>query len=93
MPFDQRLAYGLASQELAHADSSFTTFFGVHSGLAMGSIALFGTEEQKSRWLPPMARGEVIGAFALTEAEHGSDAAHLETTATPVDGGLPDFGE
>ncbi|MEZ4666100.1 MAG: acyl-CoA dehydrogenase family protein [Thermomicrobiales bacterium] len=80
-------AYGLASQELAHADSSFTTFFGVHSGLAMGSIALFGTEEQKSRWLPPMARGEVIGAFALTEAEHGSDAAHLETTATPVDGG------
>ncbi len=80
-------AYGLASQELAHADSSFTTFFGVHSGLAMGSIALFGTEEQKTRWLPPMARGEIIGAFALTEAEHGSDAAHLETTATPVDGG------
>lgn len=80
-------AYGLASQELARADSSFTTFFGVHSGLAMGSIAAFGTETQKERWLPPMARCEVIGAFALTEPAHGSDAAHLETTATPVDGG------
>jgi glutaryl-CoA dehydrogenase len=80
-------AYGLASQELARADSSFTTFFGVHSGLAMGSIAAFGTEAQKQRWLPRMATCEIIGAFALTEPEHGSDAAHLETTATPVDGG------
>lgn len=80
-------AYGLASQELARADSSFTTFFGVHSGLAMGSIAAFGTEEQKRRWLPPMARCQVIGAFALTEPDHGSDASHLSTTATPVDGG------
>lgn len=80
-------AYGLASQELARADSSFTTFFGVHSGLAMGSIGAFGSEEQKTRWLPPMARCEVIGAFALTEPDHGSDAAHLETTATPIDGG------
>jgi glutaryl-CoA dehydrogenase len=80
-------AYGLASQELAYADSSFTTFFGVHSGLAMGAIARFGTEPQKERWLPSMARCETIGAFALTEADHGSDAAHLETTAMPVDGG------
>ena len=80
-------AYGLASQELARADSSFTTFFGVHSGLAMGSIGMFGSEAQKERWLPPMARCEVIGAFALTEPDHGSDAANLETTATPVDGG------
>lgn len=80
-------AYGLASQELAFADSSFTTFFGVHSGLAMGSIARFGSEEQKERWLPRMARCETIGAFALTEAEHGSDAARLDTRATPMDGG------
>lgn len=80
-------AYGLASQELAYADSSFTTFFGVHSGLAMGSIAQFGTEEQMARWLPPMADCATIGAFALTEPEHGSDAAHLETTATRIDGG------
>ncbi len=80
-------AYGFASQELAWADSSFTTFFGVHSGLAMGSIALFGTDAQKERWLTQMARGEAIGAFALTEPDHGSDAGHLTTTATPVDGG------
>jgi len=80
-------AYGLASQELARADSSFATFFGVHSGLAMGAIAAFGTEEQKQHWLPRMARCEIIGAFALTEPDHGSDAAHLATTATPVAGG------
>lgn len=80
-------AYGLASQELAFADSSFTTFFGVHSGLAMGSIARFGSEEQKERWLPRMASCETIGAFALTESEHGSDAAHLDTRATRVEGG------
>ncbi len=75
------VAYGLATQELARADSSFATFFGVHSGLAMGAIAACGSEEQKQRWLPRMARCEVIGAFALTEPEHGSDAAHLTTRA------------
>jgi glutaryl-CoA dehydrogenase len=76
------VAYGLATQELARADSSFATFFGVHSGLAMGAIAACGSEEQKHRWLPRMARCEVIGAFALTEPEHGSDAAHMTTRAT-----------
>lgn len=53
----------------------------------MGSIAAFGSDAQKVRWLPAMARCETIGAFALTEPEHGSDAAHLETTASRVDGG------
>jgi glutaryl-CoA dehydrogenase len=76
------VAYGLATQELARVDSSFATFFGVHSGLAMGAIAACGSEEQKRRWLPWMARCEVVGAFALTEPEHGSDAAHLTTHAT-----------
>jgi glutaryl-CoA dehydrogenase len=75
------VAYGLATQELARVDSSFGTFFGVHSGLAMGAIAACGSEEQKHRWLPRMARCETIGAFALTEPEHGSDAAHLTTHA------------
>jgi glutaryl-CoA dehydrogenase len=75
------VAYGLATQELARVDSSFGTFFGVHSGLAMGAIAACGSEEQKARWLPRMARCEAIGAFALTEPEHGSDAAHLTTRA------------
>ncbi len=74
-------AYGLAAQEIARGDSSFSTFFGVHSGLAMGTIAACGSEVQQQRWLPRMARCEIIGAFALTEPGHGSDAAHLQTRA------------
>ena len=80
-PGMSRLAAGIVSRELARADGSLNTFFGVHSGLAMGSIALLGSEEQKARWLPPMARLELIGAFALTEPEHGSDSVSLETEA------------
>src|ERR671918_178514 len=75
------VATGLVGMELGRADGSVCTFFGVHSGLAMTSIALLGSEEQKRRWLPPMARMELIGAFALTEPEHGSDAVMLETRA------------
>jgi glutaryl-CoA dehydrogenase len=74
---------GMIAMELARTDPSFSTFSGVHSGLAMGSIYLCGSEEQKQRWLPPMARLEKIGAFALTEPEHGSDSVSLETTASP----------
>jgi glutaryl-CoA dehydrogenase len=80
-PGMSRLAGGLVTRELARADGSFNTFFGVHSGLAMGAIALLGSDEQKARWLPPMARLETIGAFALTEPRHGSDSVALETTA------------
>ncbi|HLI60463.1 MAG TPA: acyl-CoA dehydrogenase family protein [Solirubrobacteraceae bacterium] len=76
-----RRAAGIVARELARADGSFNTFFGVHSGLAMGAIALLGSEAQKQRWLPPMARLEKIGAFALTEPEHGSDSVALETCA------------
>jgi glutaryl-CoA dehydrogenase len=76
-----RLGAGLVARELARADGSLNTFFGVHSGLAMGSIAMLGSEEQRQRWLPPMARLEAIGAFGLTEPEHGSDSVSLETTA------------
>jgi glutaryl-CoA dehydrogenase len=72
---------GVVARELARADGSVNTFFGVHSGLAMGAIDLLGSEEQKARWLPPMAKLEAIGAFALTEPEHGSDSVSLETTA------------
>ena len=68
--------------ELARVDSSFATFRGVHSGLAMGSIYLCGSEEQKQRWLPPMARLEKIGSFGLTEPLVGSGASGgLNTTA------------
>jgi glutaryl-CoA dehydrogenase len=73
-------AAGLVSMEWARADGSLGTFYGVHSNLAMQSIAMLGSEEQKERWLPPMADLEAIGAFALTEPEHGSDAVHLETS-------------
>jgi glutaryl-CoA dehydrogenase len=70
------------SMEIARIDCSCATFFGVHSGLAMGSIFLCGSEEQKNKWLPPMARMEKIGAFGLTEPLVGSGAAGgLGTTA------------
>ncbi|HEY6591182.1 MAG TPA: acyl-CoA dehydrogenase family protein, partial [Actinomycetota bacterium] len=75
------VAAGLVGMELGRGDGSICTFFGVHSGLAMTSIALLGDEEQKQRWLPAMARMEQIGAFGLTEPEHGSDAVALETRA------------
>jgi glutaryl-CoA dehydrogenase len=76
------LLTGFMSLELAHADPSMSTFFGVHSGLAVGSINALGSEEQRRRWLPEMSRWEKIGAFALTEPHGGSDvAAGLETTA------------
>ena len=74
-------AAGLVSRELARGDGGLTTFFAVHSGVAMTSIATLGSEEQKERWLPQMARMEKIGAFGLTEPQHGSDAGLLETTA------------
>ena len=76
-----RRAAGIVARELARADGSLNTFYGVHSGLAMGSVALLGSEAQKQRWLPPMARLETIGAFALTEPEHGSDSVSLESRA------------
>jgi len=73
---------GLVAVEMARVDSSISTFFGVHSGLAMGSIYLCGSEEQKQQWLPPMKRLEKIGAFGLTEPLVGSGTAGgLTTTA------------
>jgi glutaryl-CoA dehydrogenase len=80
-PGMSEIASGLVMLELARGDASVGTFFGVHSGLAMHSIAMLGSEEQKQRWLPPMARLEKIGAFGLTEPNHGSDAVALETRA------------
>lgn len=75
------LSAGLVTMELSRGDGSIGTFVGVQAGLAMRSIAYCGSEEQKERWLPPMARLEKIGAFALTEPDHGSDSVSLETTA------------
>ena len=77
---------GMIAMELARVDSSIATFFGVHSGLAMGSIYLCGSEEQKLRYLPSMARMEKIGAFGLTEPDVGSGAAGGLTTTARRDG-------
>ena len=76
------LLSGFIALELARVDASMATFYGVHAGLAMGSIARCGSAEQRRRWLPEMGRMERIGAFALTEPQGGSDvAAGMHTTA------------
>ncbi len=75
------IACGLANMELNRGDGSLGTVLGVQSGLAMKSIYLFGSEDQKQRWLPDMARLRKLGAFALTEPEHGSDSVSLEASA------------
>jgi glutaryl-CoA dehydrogenase len=81
------IASGLVHMELNRGDGSLGTFLGVQAGLAMQSIAMLGSEEQKQRWLPGMARLEQLGAFALTEPDHGSDSVSLATSARAVDGG------
>ncbi len=81
-PAASRLLTSFVTLELARVDTSMATFFGVHSGLAMGSIVLLGSDEQRARWLPDMYAMRKIGAFALTEPNGGSDVAlGLETTA------------
>jgi glutaryl-CoA dehydrogenase len=75
------ISCGLIHMELNRGDGSVGTFLGVQAGLAMQSIAMLGSEEQKEQWLPPMAQLNKIGAFALTEPTHGSDSVALETTA------------
>jgi len=75
------MACGLVHMELHRGDGSLGTFLGVHAGLAMKAIAICGSTEQKDRWLPDMSTMDKLGAFALTEPEHGSDSIALETTA------------
>ncbi|HEX5975355.1 MAG TPA: acyl-CoA dehydrogenase family protein, partial [Rubrobacteraceae bacterium] len=75
------VAYGLACMELEAGDSGLRTFVSVQGSLAMSAIHKFGSEEQKERWLPPMARGEKIGCFGLTEPTAGSDPASMKTFA------------
>ena len=75
------VCYGLACQELEAGDSGLRSFVSVQGSLAMFPIYTFGSEEQKQRWLPQMARGEVIGCFGLTEPDSGSDPGSMRTTA------------
>ena len=75
------IAEGLVALELARGDGSFSTFNSVHTGLVMGAIDTLGSEEQKQRWLPDMAACRKLGAYALTEPDHGSDVVRLDTRA------------
>jgi len=81
------LSYILVLEELSRADAGVGVTVAVHTSAVTLPILRFGTDEQKSRFVPPLARGEVLGAFALTEPEAGSDAGSLRTAATPTDDG------
>lgn len=76
-----RLQTGLVAMELSRGDGSVNTVNAVQSGLVMGTINMLGSEEQKQRWLPEMATLNKLGAFALTEPDHGSDSVALESRA------------
>jgi len=80
-------AYGLAMQELERGDSGLRSFASVQGSLAMYPIYAYGTEEQRMKWLPRMAKGEVIGCFGLTEPDFGSDPGGMITRAVRKDGG------
>jgi alkylation response protein AidB-like acyl-CoA dehydrogenase len=81
------LSYILVLEELSRADAGVGVTVAVHTSAATLPILTYGTDEQKARFVPPLARGEHLGAFALTEAEAGSDAGALRTKAEPHDGG------
>ena len=87
------VAYGLAIAELARGSGSLATFLHVQSGLAMAAIHELGSEDQKQKWLPPMARCEKVGCFGLTEPDAGSDPGSMQTTAVKKDGGYVLNGE
>ncbi len=81
------VCYGLVSREVERVDSGYRSVLSVQSSLVMGPINDFGTEEQRQKYLPKLATGEMIGCFGLTEPDHGSDAGGLKTRAKKVDGG------
>lgn len=83
-----KMAASLVNMEISRGDGSMGTVIGVQGGLALRSIAYYGSEDQKRTWLAPLARGDQYGAFALTEPTHGSDSVGLETTAIRTKGGF-----
>ncbi|KAJ3748631.1 acyl-CoA dehydrogenase domain-containing protein [Lentinula detonsa] len=82
------VAYGLIAREIERVDSGYRSTASVQSSLVMHPLHEFGSEAQKEKYLPRLARGEILGAFGLTEPNHGSDPASMETTAEEVDGGF-----
>ena len=81
------VVYGLVAREIERVDSGYRSMMSVQSSLAMYPISAFGSEAQKERWLPGMAKGELIGCFGLTEPNHGSDPGAMATRAKKVAGG------
>ena len=81
------VAYGLAAREIESIDSGYRSAMSVQSSLVMHPIHSFGTEEQKNKYLPKLAKAELIGCFGLTEPDHGSDPGSMATKAVKVDGG------
>ena len=81
------VVYGLVAREIERVDSGYRSMMSVQSSLAMTPIAAFGSEAQKQRWLPEMAKGALIGCFGLTEPDHGSDPGALATRARKMPGG------
>jgi glutaryl-CoA dehydrogenase len=82
------IAYGLIAREIEAIDSGYRSAMSVQSSLVMYPIYEFGSEEQRRRWLPGMARGQIVGCFGLTEADGGSDPASMRTVAKPAAGGF-----
>lgn len=80
-------AYGLIAREVERVDSGYRSFMSVQSSLVMYPISVFGTEEQKQRFLPKLSTGEMIGCFGLTEPNHGSDPGSMESSAVKTEGG------
>ena len=80
------IGYGLICQELERGDSGLRSFCSVQNSLVMFPIARFGSQQQREAWLPRLASGDAIGCFGLTEPEHGSDPANMETTASYANG-------
>jgi len=81
------VSYGLVAREVERVDSGYRSAMSVQSSLVMHPIHAYGNEEQRQKYLPKLATGEWIGCFGLTEPNHGSDPANMDTKATPVDGG------
>jgi glutaryl-CoA dehydrogenase len=86
-PGSTYVAYGLIAQELEYVDSAYRSAFSVQSSLVMHPINAFGSIYQKEKWLPSLARGDTIGAFGLTEPNHGSDPAGMQTRAKKISAG------
>ncbi|CAO3427261.1 Glutaryl-CoA dehydrogenase (EC 1.3.8.6) [Azospirillum doebereinerae] len=86
-PGVNHVAYGLVAREVERVDSGYRSAMSVQSSLVMHPIYAYGSEEQKKKWLPRLASGELVGCFGLTEPDHGSDPGGMKTRATKVDGG------